>query len=135
MEKLKLNTQETIIDKKFFKEKLEEIINQEVHQLTWEEKLSYVRQILVELDKEHVSEPLNKRNPWHDDELRLILQMDPTTENIMRLAKAFKRGYGSIEQIYRWAAEDQKSNDVKRPNDSFVKQIKRIASEVGRRAT
>lgn len=124
-----------IIDKKLFKSKFTELINQEVHSLDWEQKVLYARQILVEVSKEHLSEPLNKGEPWSDDELRLILQMEPTTENILRLAKAFRRGYGSIEQIYRWAAEDQKSIDEKRPQDSFIKQIKRIASEVGWRAT
>lgn len=124
-----------MIDKKLFKSKLTELLNQDVHPFTWEEKLSYVRKILVEIDKSHPYQESNKGNPWRDDELRLILQMEPTEENIMRLAKAFQRGYGSIEQIYRWAAEDQKTIDQKRPDDKFVKQIKRIAKEVRWRAT
>ena len=51
------------------------------------------------------------------------------------LAKAFRRGYGSIEQIFRWAAEDEKIINEKRPDDKFIKQIKKIAKEVGWRAT
>ena len=124
-----------IFDKKLFKSKLIELINQDVHLLLWEEKISYARSVLVELDKEHAFEKSNKGESWEDNELRLILQTEPTAENILRLAKAFKRGYGSIEQIYRWAAEDQKCIDQKRPDDKFIKQIKRIASEVGWRAT
>jgi len=110
-------------------------MKQDIHLLDWDQKLLYTKEILVELDKEHAHEQSNKGNPWADNELRLVLQMEPTIENIMRLAKAFKRGYGSIEQIYRWAAEDQKCIDEKHPEDKFIKQIKRIASEVGWRAT
>lgn len=124
-----------MIDKNLFKSKLMELFRQDVHPFTWEEKLSYVRKILVEIDKKHPYEQSNKGDSWSDDELRLILQMEPTRENIVRLAKAFKRGYGSIEQIYRWAAEDQKTINKKRLNDTFIKQIKRIATEVGWRAT
>jgi hypothetical protein len=39
------------------------------------------------------------------------------------------RGYGSIEQIFRWAAEDQSAVEEKRPDDSFIRQIKRIAKK------
>ncbi|WP_457570079.1 hypothetical protein [Desulfurobacterium sp.] len=122
--------------KKEFREALKKLLETEISGLSsWEEKLSYTRQVLVELDKEKEYDQSKKGQAWSDDELRLILQLPPTKENIIRLARAFKRGYGSIEQIYRWAAEDKKSIQKKRPNDSFIQQIKRIAKEVGWRAT
>ncbi len=122
--------------KKDFRERIGQLLEEDISGLsTWEEKISYVRQVLVELDKEHGYNESNKGKSWSDDELRLILQLPPTKENIMKLARAFKRGYGSIEQIYRWAAEDKKTVQQKRPNDAFIQQIKRIATEVGWRAT
>jgi len=119
-----------------FKRQLKELISQEIEGLSWDEKLAYIRQILVEVDKEYNQyNQSNKGKPWSDDELRLVLSTTPTKENIMMLAKAFCRGYGSIEQIFRWAAEDQKIINEKRPDDKFIKQIKRIAKEIGWRAT
>ena len=118
--------------KKDFSKRIGQLLEKDISGLsTWEEKISYVRQVLIELDKEHGYDKSNKGKSWIDDELRLILQLPPTKENILKLARAFKRGYGSIEQIYRWAAEDKKTIQQKRPNDAFIQQIKRIATEVG----
>jgi len=125
----------TLLDKQYFKKQLIELLSRDVYTLNDSEKIAYIKAILVELEKDKEYDKSNKGNAWSDDELRLILQMQPTADNIVRLAKAFKRGYGSIEQIYRWAAEDQKSINQKRSDDKFVKQIKRIASEVGWRAS
>ena len=72
-----------------------------------------------------------KGKPWSDDSLRVILQSAPTHENIARLARAFGRSPGSVEQIFRWAATPDKVVKQKRPDDSFILQIKRIAKEVG----
>jgi predicted secreted protein len=122
--------------KKELKEKIRELLSEDISGLSsWEEKILYFKQILVELDKDYEYDTSNKGKSWSDDELRLILQLAPTKENIIKLARAFKRGYGSIEQIYRWAAEDKKKIEEKRPNDAFIKQIKKIAKEVGWRAT
>lgn len=98
-------------------------------------RVSYLHHVIVALDKEQIYDQSNKGKSWTDDELRLILQLAPTQENMMEIARTFKRGYGSIEQIYRWAAEDKKSIAQKRPNDSFVQQIKKITNEIGWRAT
>ena len=73
----------------------------------------------------------NRGKPWTDDTLRLVLQLAPTHENIVRLALAFGRGVGAIEQIYRWAATPDKVVKKKRPDDAFIAQIKRISKEVG----
>jgi hypothetical protein len=39
---------------------------------------------------------------WQFWQVEVVLTMSPTKENSIFLAHAFKRGYGSIEQIYRW---------------------------------
>ena len=48
----------------------------------------------------------------------------------MLLARAFRRGYGSIEQIFRWAATSDPEVAAKRPDDAFVQQIKRVANRL-----
>jgi predicted secreted protein len=125
-----------LMKKKEFKEEIKKLLGNEISGLSsWEEKISYLRQIIIELDSKHEHEESNKGKSWTDDEIRLILQISPTKENILKLARAFKRGYGSIEQIYRWASEDKKTIQEKRPDDSFILQIKRVATEIGWRAT
>ena len=64
----------------------------------------------------------------------VILQAAPTVENCVKYAKIFGRGYGSIEQIYRWAASSTKEIQNKRENDAFVEQIKRVSKKLGWRA-
>ena len=76
----------------------------------------------------------NKRNAWTDDERRVVLSEAPTKENCVRFARAFKRGYGSIEQIYRWALAPDTTIKAKREDDKFIKQIKSIAKQLGWRA-
>ena len=76
----------------------------------------------------------NSGKEWTDAELRIVLQDAPTKANCVKYAKLFGRGYGSIEQIYRWASADDRTVEEKRPDDSFVAQIKRIAKELGWRA-
>ena len=77
----------------------------------------------------------NKGKPWTDDELKVILSFAPTKEHCLLLARAFKRGYGSIEQIFRWATTDSATiNNSVRKDDAFITQIKRIYKELGWRA-
>ena len=76
----------------------------------------------------------NSRHPWTDDELRVVLSDAPTKENCLKYARAFKRGYGSIEQIYRWAATPLDRIAETRPDDTFIKQVKRVARRLGWRA-
>jgi hypothetical protein len=75
-----------------------------------------------------------KGEPWTDDELRVILSDAPTRENCLKHARGFNRGYGAIEQIYRWAATSDREVRRKRPNDSFIAQIKRVAKQLSWRA-
>jgi hypothetical protein len=75
-----------------------------------------------------------KGEPWTDDELRAVLSDAPTKENCLKHARAFGRGYGAIEQIYRWAATPDVEIRRKRPEDTFVAQIKKVAKQLGWRA-
>lgn len=123
------------MNKREFKENIDALIATDINGLSFDEKISLIRQRILDAEKNASFDTSNKGNSWTDEELRVILRTAPTTENCMRLARAFRRGYGSIEQIFRWAAEDQASINAKRPDDAFIKQIKRIAKEVGWRAT
>lgn len=76
-----------------------------------------------------------KGDPWTDDELRVVLSDAPTKANCLKHALAFKRGYGAIEQIYRWAAAEYKEIKQKgRQHDAFIQQVKRVAKSLGWRA-
>jgi len=75
-----------------------------------------------------------KGEPWTDDELRVVLSDAPTKENCLKHARGFGRGYGAIEQIYRWAATSNPEVQRKRPGDAFITQIKRVAKQLGWRA-
>jgi hypothetical protein len=78
-----------------------------------------------------VSDQSNKGKERSDDALRVVLQEAPIHANIVKLARAFQRSPGAIEQVYRWAATPDKVIQEKRPDHAFVAQIKRIAKEVG----
>jgi len=58
----------------------------------------------------------------------------PTKENCLKHARGFNRGYGAIEQVYRWAAAADAEVRRKRPDDAFVAQVKRVAKQLGWRA-
>jgi hypothetical protein len=73
----------------------------------------------------------NSGKPWSDEELTVILSAPPTQENCIRYARLFRRGYGSIEQIYRWAATSNEVVDEKRPDNTFIQQIRLISKRLG----
>lgn len=123
------------MNKKEFKLELEELLKQEVDNLIFEEKIEYIKKIILDYEIEISSERIleNKGKKWEDYELEIILNSAPSKENILKYAKLFKRGYGSIEQIYRWAYTPFKNMTDERKNDSFILQIKRIAKKIGLR--
>lgn len=98
------------------------------------EKQRIINQTLVDVALKLGWNEDNGGNDWSDNELKIILSEAPTRLNCVRFAQAFKRGYGSIEQIYRWAATPDREIRRKRPEDAFIKQIKRVAKELGWRA-
>ncbi|HGS5284324.1 TPA: hypothetical protein ACMDQX_001687 [Vibrio cholerae] len=120
--------------KREFQEKLRSLVQNQVEGYSWEEKMALVKNELFKLDKEFNDTPENKGQPWTDDEIRLVLSISPTSDNICTLAKALKRGHGSIEQVYRWAGQSPDRIKSERPDDAFVQRIEKIRKEVGWRS-
>src|SRR5438105_163203 len=118
-----------------FRDRVRALLAEQVGDLSLDDKLAIVQQCCIEAQESAGFEESNKGKSWTDEELRVVLQHAPTKENCMLLARAFRRGYGSIEQIYRWAATTDPEVAAKRPDDVFVQQIKRVAKQVGWRAT
>jgi predicted secreted protein len=117
-----------------FKRQLITLLATSVDGLSDDDKPPLVRRAVTEFEKEQTWDQSNTRAPWSDDELRVVLSRAPTHENTLRLAKAFKRGYGSIEQIYRWAGQSERRIAEARAEDSFVQHIRRIRKELGWRS-
>lgn len=119
--------------RKEFKENLFSSLDNDVDDITYDEKMVLVHNLLVDYEKENETKRdiTNKGEKWTDEELKIILSAAPTKENCVKYARLFKRGYGSIEQIYRWSVTPKKDMSDERKEDSFVKQVKRIAKELG----
>lgn len=119
--------------RKDFKESLYDALDNEVDGMSYDEKMTIVHSLLVdyEKDNEEKRDISNKGCKWSDEELKIILSDAPTKENCIKYARLFKRGYGSIEQIYRWSVTTTKEMSEERKNDSFIIQVKRIAKELG----
>ena len=119
--------------RKEFKENLLAALDNDVDDITYDEKMVLVHNLLVDYEKENETKRdiTNKGEKWTDEELKIILSAAPTKENCVKYARLFKRGYGSIEQIYRWSVTPKKDMSDERKEDSFVKQVKRIAKELG----
>lgn len=121
--------------KKEYKDKLFELLNEGFDELTPDQVIQKTKLLLFEYEKKQSYSTENKGQPWTDEELRVVLSFPPTKENILKLAKGFKRSYGSIEQIFRWAVStDEKIKSKGRENDSFIKQIRALYKEIGWRA-
>lgn len=116
------------------KARLEEILGSSVDGLSNTEKYHFIRRVVADHEATSSFDQSNSRKPWSDEELFMILSTPATKENTVRLAKAFKRGCGSIEQIFRWAGQSEKRIQEARAEDSFVQQIKRIRSQLGWRS-
>ncbi len=114
-----------------------ELLNQDVEGLTEEKKVRMVKKTLIDhqIEYHQTLTHRNHRKKWKDEELRVILKDAPTKENCLMYARLFERNYGSIELIYRWAATASRDIPEEYRNNRFIKQIKRIAKEVGWRAT
>lgn len=121
--------------RKKFKENLFSVLDSNVDNMSYTEKMDLVKNLIIEYEKdnEHLRDISNKGQKWTDEELKIILSDAPTKENCVKYAKLFKRGYGSIEQIYRWSTTAKTDMDDKRREDAFIKQIKRIVKELGLR--
>lgn len=108
--------------RKEFKETLFEALNNVVDGMSYDDKMILVHNLLVdyEKDNEEKRDTSNKGSKWTDEELKIILSDAPTKENCVKYARLFKRGYGSIEQIYRWSVTTTKEMTDERKRDSFI---------------
>ena len=121
--------------KKEFKEKLFTALSCDIDNLSFDEKMNVVSNLLIEFEKENEDKRdiSKKGQKWADEELKIILSDAPTKANCVKYARIFKRGYGSIEQIYRWSTTAKTDMTDERKEDSFIIQIKRVAKELGLR--
>ena len=121
--------------RKEFKETFFDALDNEVDDMSYDEKMILVHNLLVDYEKENESrrDTSNKGEKWTDEELKVILSDAPSKENCVKYARLFKRGYGSIEQIYRWSTTPKTDMSEERKEDSFVMQIKKVAKELGLR--
>lgn len=119
-----------------FKEQVYRLFDADIDGMGHEQKVEYIERLVFEYqrDRDECRERPNSRKKWEDEELMVILNDAPTVENCVKYARIFKRGYGSIEQIYRWAAVPRRDMSERRANDAFILQIKRVAKQLGRRA-
>lgn len=121
--------------KREFKEKLFDVLNESIDGMSFDEQINYIEKLLIDFQKENEEkrDTSNKGKEWTDEQLKVILSDAASAGNCMKYAKIFHRGYGSIEQIYRWSTTPQKDVNRKRGDDKFVLQVKRIAKELGLR--
>ena len=121
------------MQKKEFKEELFNLLSNNIDDITYIDKINLIYDILIEFEKknENLRNLSNKGKSWTDEELKIIFMDAPTKSNCLKYAKLFNRGYGSIEQIYRWATTPNKKMSEERKEDSFINQIKKVAKEIG----
>ncbi|QUO37859.1 hypothetical protein KFE19_16155 [Dysosmobacter sp. Marseille-Q4140] len=119
-----------------FKARLFELWDIKIDDVSYEDKMKLIERYFIEFQIKHDEQRdrPNKGDSWTDEELRVVLMDAPTKSNCIKYAKIFGRGYGSIEQIYRWASTDDRTVKEKRPDDAFVAHVKQIAKELGWRA-
>lgn len=123
------------MEKSKYDAQLWELIEQNVDGMTFEEQMQHTEAVLLKFqiknDKRRTA--VNKGKAWTDEQLKIILSDAPTKTNCLKYARLFQRGYGSIEQIYRWSTTTQQDVDTVRPDDKFIAQIKKVAKELGLR--
>ena len=118
--------------RKEFKENLFTALDNDVDGISYDEKMILVYNFLVDYEKENeIKRDVTKKGEkWTAEGLKIILADTPTKENCVKYARLFKRGYGSIEQIYRWSVTPKKDMSDECKEDSFVQQVKRVAKEL-----
>lgn len=121
--------------KREYKDLLYRAFDEDVDGFEYLEKINLITEILIDYqkDNEDKRDTSNKGGKWTDDELKIILSDAPSKQNCVKYARLFKRGYGSIEQIYRWSTTQNQELSERRKHDSFIQQIKRVAKELGLR--
>lgn len=127
------------MNKKEFKKEFWDLIHEEVTsnktELDMQTKINEIKNYLVDIEIDESYDMSNKNTKWTDEEMKIVLSFAPSKDNCLKLAKAFKRGYGSVEQIFRWStATKEEIINKGRENDAFVQQIKRVYKEIGWKA-
>lgn len=133
LDKLFIGGEFIYMKKNDYKKRMFDLLDGNIDDMGFDEKMNFVSNIIIEFEKEneHLRDTSNKGKSWKDEELKIILTDAPTKYNCLKYAKIFKRGYGSIEQIYRWATTPSKDMSDECQNDAFIQQIKRVAKEIG----
>lgn len=123
------------MNKKEYEKLLYNVFNENVDGFGYLEKIDWISEVLInyQKDNEDKRDTSNKGGKWTDEELKIILSDAPSKQNCIKYARLFKRGYGSIEQIYRWSTTQNQKLSDRRKNDAFIQQIKRVAKELGLR--
>lgn len=123
------------MNKSTFKKNLFNLLDKEIDNLDFEDKMNYLEKLIIDYQKENENyrNTSNKGKPWSDHELKIILLDAPTEYNCLKYAKLFKRGYGSIEQIYRWSTTPKSNLSNERKKDKFISQIMKVSKEIGHR--
>ena len=119
-----------------YKTELHRLLDAAVDGMTFDQQMAYTEELVLKYQIKNDTKRSsieNKGKSWTDDQLRIILSAAPSKSNCIKYARLFQRGYGSIEQIYRWSTTTQQDIDEVRPDDKFIAQIKRIAKELGLR--
>ena len=83
--------------RKEFKEKLFDALKSDVDNMSYDEKMILVNNLLIDFEKEneYLRDTSNKGQKWKDEELKIILSDAPSKANCIKYARLFKRGYGS----------------------------------------
>ena len=71
------------------------------------------------------------KRSYTDEELKDILSFSPTRNNLKMLAEKYGRSEEAIYEICCWANTTTRSLIKRKRWNGFVKQIKRIATEIG----
>ncbi|OQC00468.1 MAG: hypothetical protein BWX78_01122 [Firmicutes bacterium ADurb.Bin099] len=121
--------------KRDFKEALFQLLDISIEDMTFCEKMVFVEKLMIEYQRtnEDKRDTSMKGKKWTDEELKIILSDASSESNCLKYAKLFKRGYGSIEQIYRWSTTPITIMSDERKEDSFIIQIKKVSRELGLR--
>lgn len=118
-----------------FKENLYHLLDINIEDMSFDEKIFFIKNCLIDYlvkaDESRITK--NRGGTWRDEEIALILSYPATKENCLKLAQVFDRGYGSIEQIYRWASTPKNKLSEERINDKFIQQIYRVKKNLGLR--
>lgn len=117
-----------------FKQQLINLYSHNIDEMDFREKMRFIETVTIDFhaskDNEEYRDCSQKGKPWTDEELYVILQDAPTKANCLKYAVLFKRGYGSIEEIYHWASTSDEEVTQKRPDNVFIKQIKKVSKEI-----